>query len=251
MGILRRLPAGLGVRPAAEEDLGSAALATIELPGTVAASRLPEAARNCLRSIGKLEGNEFEGDELTGDAVLSGEFLGHESWGRDVMRVTSANATMETKQTIILRHYTTVCGVNKHGKIDFLGETRRGEEESPEGGNIDSAPLEVAEGGNGDGDSERSLGGLLAALEGIHEHFDGLAGVWRDKDRCRKKAGGDPGLTGLGQAVATQERQAEPALLLDVIGQFFKGFTRADSHRIVLGSDEVYSCLARGGELEP
>src|SRR5215831_9373587 len=89
MGILRRLPAGWGARAGAEEAADSAAWATMELPGTVAASKPPEAARNCLRSIA-----EFAGAEL-GD-VLSNEFLGHESWGRDVMRFTSANAAVET-----------------------------------------------------------------------------------------------------------------------------------------------------------
>jgi len=38
------------------------------------------------------------------------------------MRVTSANAD-GNRQTIVLRHYTTVRLVNKHGKIDFLGES--------------------------------------------------------------------------------------------------------------------------------
>src|SRR5689334_2326953 len=89
----------------------------MELPGTVAASRPPEAARNCRRSIGALAD-----DELACDALWSDEFLGHESWGRDVMRVTSANAD-GNRQTIVLRHYTTVRLVNKHGKIDFLGES--------------------------------------------------------------------------------------------------------------------------------
>src|SRR5690242_2566867 len=98
MGIFRRLPAGLGVRLGAEDGVDPAAWATME-PGTVAASRPPEAARNCLRSIGKFEGDETAGEgsteELFGDALWSDEFLGHESWGKDAMRVTSANADSE------------------------------------------------------------------------------------------------------------------------------------------------------------
>src|SRR5215471_11525706 len=58
----------------------------MELPGTVAASKPPEAARNCLRSIVGIAAD----DSLR--EWLSDGFLGHESWGRDVMRFTSANA---------------------------------------------------------------------------------------------------------------------------------------------------------------
>ncbi len=51
MGILRKLPAGLDADAEAEELEDSATPAMRELPGTVAASRPLEAARNCLRSI--------------------------------------------------------------------------------------------------------------------------------------------------------------------------------------------------------
>ena len=77
-----------------EEAVDSGARATRELPGTVAASKPPEAARNCLRSI-----DEIAGDEL-GEALLNDEFLSLESWGRDVMRVTSANAAMEADKRL-------------------------------------------------------------------------------------------------------------------------------------------------------
>src|SRR5438270_10510143 len=81
MGILRRSPAGAGAR-LAEEVVASEECAAMERPGTVAARRPPEAARNCLRSI----------DELRGDDLLGDKSMGHESWGTDLMRVTSANA---------------------------------------------------------------------------------------------------------------------------------------------------------------
>lgn len=89
------MPAGAGVSLDEDEAAGSAAWATMELPGTVAASRPPEAARNRLRSIDEIGEDELAGDALASEAVLNDEFLGHESWGRDFMRVTSANAAME------------------------------------------------------------------------------------------------------------------------------------------------------------
>jgi len=94
----------------------------MELPGTVAASRPPEAARNCLRSI-EFAGEESAAVELLADALWSDEFLGHDSWGSDVMRVTSAKPSNGIRQTIVLRHYTTAWRINKHRKIDFLGES--------------------------------------------------------------------------------------------------------------------------------
>src|SRR5215472_4300913 len=50
MGILRKLPAGLGERGTGEEA-ESAAWESMAPPGTAAASAPPEAARNSLRSI--------------------------------------------------------------------------------------------------------------------------------------------------------------------------------------------------------
>ena len=50
------------------------------LPGTVAASKPLDAARNCLRSI-EFEGDESATVELLSDASWSDGFLGHESWG--------------------------------------------------------------------------------------------------------------------------------------------------------------------------
>src|SRR5690348_6639568 len=113
------------------------------------------------------------------------------------------------------------------------------------------ASLEVAQGRHGDGGRKGALGRLLAALESVHKHFDGLAGIGRDKNRGLEKAVLDPGLAGLGQAVAAEKRQAKPALFLGVIGQLFKSFARADGHGIVLSSDEVNRGFARSGELEP
>jgi hypothetical protein len=72
----------------------------MELPGTVAASKPPEVARNCLRSIDEVAGDESVSDELAGDKPLNCESLGHESWGRDVMCVTSANAAVETDKRL-------------------------------------------------------------------------------------------------------------------------------------------------------
>lgn len=83
-----------------EEAVDSGARATMELAGTEAASRPPEAARNCLRSIDEFEGDEIVGDGLVADSMLSDECLGHESWGRDVMRVTSANTAAETDKRL-------------------------------------------------------------------------------------------------------------------------------------------------------
>jgi len=86
MGILRKLPAGFGVKAEAVFK-DSAARAAMELPGTAAASNPPDdAARNCRRSIE--------------------ESLGTESLERNLMRVTSANAAQT--DTLVLRHYTTV-----------------------------------------------------------------------------------------------------------------------------------------------
>src|SRR6266699_1287062 len=56
MGILRWLPAGLG--PGEEAVRGSVAPAIREFPGTAAASRPPEVARNCRRSIEELMADE-------------------------------------------------------------------------------------------------------------------------------------------------------------------------------------------------
>ena len=68
-----------------------------------------------------------------------------------------------------------------------------------------SAALEFAERRDGDGHGEGALGRLLATLEGVHEHFDGLTGVGRDKNRGSENAAADPSLTGLGQNNRMQE----------------------------------------------
>ena len=141
MGILRKLPAGLGARAEVVEVTESAAWATTEVPGKLAASRPPEAARNSLRS--------------------KAESLGEGSLGKD---------------------------------------------------------------------------------------FDGLAGVGRHKNGGGEKAAFHPNLAGLGQAVTAKERQAEPTLLLGLVGHFFEGFARANSHGIVLRSYEIDGGLARCGE---
>src|SRR5579864_1703212 len=97
MGILRKLPAGMGAKVAPEEAADLPAFAMMELPGTAAASNPPEdAARNCRRSMDGSLADEFWCDEPTTDKSL----------GRDVMRVTSANVAPQT-DTFVLRHYTT------------------------------------------------------------------------------------------------------------------------------------------------
>src|SRR5207237_10757486 len=85
-GILRTLPAGQGLGAGAEEVTDSAACTMIEPPGTVAASKPPEAARNFRRSMNESLENEF----------LSGESSAGKSLGSDRMRVTSANAAPQT-----------------------------------------------------------------------------------------------------------------------------------------------------------
>src|SRR5215472_16468078 len=83
--------------------MDSPAPATKELPGTLAASRPPDAARNCLRSI----------DELMGDPSW-----GTKSLARDVMRVTSGNAP-QTDTTARSALYD-VMKRKQALKIDFL-----------------------------------------------------------------------------------------------------------------------------------
>src|SRR5262245_16338140 len=91
------------------------------------------------------------------------------------------------RETIVQRHYTTTWRINKHRKIDFLGESLLWRKRNWVEG-VYSTPLEVAERRNGDGDGESALGRLFAALEGIHEHFHSLAGIGRDENRGGKQA---------------------------------------------------------------
>lgn len=56
----------------------------------------------------ELADDESVTPELLRDTLWSNEFLGHESLGKDVMRVTSAKRSNGIRQTIVLRHYTTV-----------------------------------------------------------------------------------------------------------------------------------------------
>ena len=102
MGILRWLPAGLG--PGAEAVRGSVAPAVREFPGTAAASRPPEVARNCLRSI----------EELMAD-----ESWGNKSLGRTLMRFTSANTAPQTDTRLPAALYD-VMNRKQAPKIDFL-----------------------------------------------------------------------------------------------------------------------------------
>src|SRR5438876_5835738 len=104
MGILRRLPAGLGLGAEAEEVMDSVASAIRALPGTAAASRPPEAARNCLRSI---------------EAGMADESWGSESLGRDLMHCTSANTAPQTDTNVAAALYD-VMKRKQASKIDFL-----------------------------------------------------------------------------------------------------------------------------------
>src|SRR5437016_14413884 len=119
MGILRWLPAGLG--PGAEAVRGSVAPAVREFPGTAAASRPPEVARNCLRSI----------EELMAD-----ESWGNKSLGRTLMRFTSANTAPQTDTRLPAALYD-VMNRKQAPKIDFLkaffarGSERPPSENSP------------------------------------------------------------------------------------------------------------------------
>jgi hypothetical protein len=74
-----------------------------EPPGTVAASRPPEAARNCLRSI---------------EELMAEESWGSKSLGRDLMRFTSANARQF--DTTVPGALYDVMERKQASKIDFL-----------------------------------------------------------------------------------------------------------------------------------
>src|SRR5215472_8986516 len=142
MGILRRLPEGLG---AEEEAMDLLRPAIRELPGTVAASRPPEAARNCLRSI---------------EELMAEESWGSKSLGRDLMRFTSANARQV--DTAVPGALYDVMERKQASKIDFLEAffLRRGERPPSENAN-GQRRLSSLSGGTETGTVRARSGGCL------------------------------------------------------------------------------------------
>src|SRR5256885_16508698 len=80
-----------------------------------------------------------------------------------------------------------------------------------------SAKLQSFEGRNGGRHRQDAFWGIFAVLDGVNKHFDGLTGVGRNKNGGGEQTAANPGLPGLRQTIASEERELEPALPVSVI----------------------------------
>src|SRR5208283_5243795 len=91
----------------------------------------------------------------------------------------------------------------------------------------------------------------LSVLQRVYQHFHRLAAIWGNKNRGGQQAAANPGLSGVRQAVATEERKTQPALALNLRRQLLERLAGPDGHGIVLSRDQVDVGLLRSSELQP
>src|SRR5258708_36501799 len=83
---------------------------------------------------------------------------------------------------------------------------------------------------------KHALRRTLLLLNRLHKHFDGLTCIGRNKNGRSQQPAAHPCLARFRQAIATGERQVQPALAIALVGHFLTGLGPATGHPIILPS---------------